>query len=1183
MTPDHATSLNNKICRKVDADQKKHGTRGLMISYALDPELLSDADFNAIIHSHAPLNLLTWRPWLLGLVWARCQYERGDGKNVKQVLGDAIRTYSDTLEQLIQALAIVWRFPLELGADNTPVSREQFLSECWLISGAEEQNLGRSSQIWKTLIAVVPALPKGFDKEDVAVAFADLVSEDESIPAFFSHLASCGHSDFIESLRALQTGEGEGWLARIAENPIWHSLMSNDNATASWGIRRSGKSASWTIKLDHIRLGSDRNVVIKQSRRELFQCCAVGKQLILDTTQFAPEFDPKMELSLEVGRCSLKLRAPMNGEWNAPALFRQSPHSSFHRLIKNKTDEDGTRVVQASRLFVIVPPEAGQAQFCYGNTNLSPAWIAVVEASSLPQASLQQLDLSTMNRSRPLELKWGERVLLRIGGAPSFTLEDADPDCVLRDEPDVLVVFGDQSGVIFDHYTGVLAEGQWTAANCELELSNEKSLVKRREFGQRGQIRFVAPQETPCVCRFRFLPASLKVALLSDTPVCNPDHCWEWNPEIDPFRRSEAAKEGRIRGRVKIKGGEAHELEVKVQTPLWWFSRGRDALPESVCEELSINTLADLKGVILHLHKPVEASILLKLGEATLHEFQDGLNTVRPYELLVGKCDWNSLFGHSSQLTLSGEATPRVLARFKVTPPETMLIRFDDGAKVFLAQGDQIENYRVMIVSESALLSGNTATATFTEPDENSLIGFDLPNLQEHEAAWSILVDRTSSDALLKDSVGFCYKFKDHSLEPQRVAQLAIGGDVFPFPVMINTWNDKTNLTDEQRKRIGAALGLIRSGNGSLLRTIFKRYIDENEFCDLIANRSAADEIFERFLEGGFEPADLEARLNDFLRIGFNWLAEPSWLSGKEREIRTKLCQEKVERSYTGKFTASGIPTYSDTILQPRRNFTSNLKKELKDSCSLLGAVTDIEDGFPLVAECKSIRVKELKGLIKLTFNSIRPAFDPQVFEVAQNGGWVGLHGVYPEGVRIHGNPDPLPTAFLYHGRNQIRFNNAGDLPLRVRVKNENAARAFFVDNMESFEEALTENDRAVNDLNLLFEDVIRASAPAVGGPQDRGLGFLFTTCSEAFEELAQKDATQLNRHFIFQVAVINCLNRWMGWNSQPFPGHWPLHDRRRYRLLCALNYRIWTQPIAKKTLMQDMIPIEWLLAWFHY
>jgi hypothetical protein len=1183
MTLNQAETLDDRIYNRVRVDQTDHGTRGLMLKYALDSELMSDADFNAIIHSDAPLNLLTGRPWLLGLVWARCQYERGDGKNVKQVLEDAFRTDSKTLEKLIQALANVWRFPSELAIDTYPVSREQFLSECWLISGAQEQNLGRTSQIWKTLIAVVPELPEGFDKEDVALAFAALVSEDESIPAFFAHLASCGHSDFIESLRALKTRRGEGWLARIAENPIWHSLMAQDNATASWGIRRSGNSALWAIKLDHLRLGSDRNVVIKQSRRELFQCRAVGEQLILDPTQFAPEFDPKMELSLEVGRCSLKLQAPMNGDWNAPALFRQSPHSSFHRLIKNKTDEDGTRVVQARRLFVIVPPEAGLAQFCYGNTNLSPTWIAVVEASSLPRAALLQLDLSTMDRSRPLELKWGERVLVRIGGAPSFALEDADPDCVFRAEPDVLVVFGEQSGVIFDHHSGELAEGKWTAVNCELELSPEKSIVKRGELGQRGQIRFVAPQETPCVCRFRFLPAPLKVALLADTSVCNPDHGWEWYPEAEPYRRSEAAKEGRIRGRVTIEEGEAYELEVKVQTPLWWFSRGRDALPESVCDELCINTLADLKGVILHLHKPVQASILLKLGEATLYEFHDGLNTVRPYELLVGKCDWNSLFEHSGELTLSGEATPRVLARFKVTPPETMLIRFDDGAKVFLAQGDQIENYRVMIVGESALLSGNTATATLMEPDKNGLIGFDLPNFKEHEAAWAILINRTSSDALLEDSFGFCYKFKEHSLEPQRVAQLAIGGDVFPFPVMINTWNDKTNLTDEQRKRIGAALGLIRSGNGSLLRTIFKRYIDENQFCDLIANRSAADEIFERFLEGVFEPADLEAQLSDFLRIGFNWLAEPGWLSGKEREIRTKLCQEKVELNYTGKFTASGIPTYSNTILQPRRNFTSNLNKELKYSCSLLGAVTDIEHGFPLVSECKCIRVEELKGLIKLTFNSIRPAFDPQVFEVAQNGDWVGLHGVYPEGVRVHGNPDPLPTSFLYHSRNQIRFNNAGDSLLRVRVKNENAARAFFVDNMESFEEALTENDTAVNDLNLLFEDVIQASAPAVGGPQERGLGFLFTTCSEAFEELAQKDTTQLNRHFIFQVAVINCLNRWKGWNSRPFPDHWPLHDRRRYRILCALNYRIWTQPIAKRTLMQDMIPIEWLLAWFHY
>jgi hypothetical protein len=207
------------------------------------------------------------------------------------------------------------------------------------------------------------------------------------------------------------------------------------------------------------------------------------------------------------------------------------------------------------------------------------------------------------------------------------------------------------------------------------------------------------------------------------------------------------------------------------------------------------------------------------------------------------------------------------------------------------------------------------------------------------------------------------------------------------------------------------------------------------------------------------------------------------------------------------------------------------------------------------------------------------------------------LHGIYSDGFRGHGNfrfpahgNQNQCVDFQYHGPRSLCTVWSAVQKTYVsaryssQIVDDNAARGHFVnqDSMAAMGEALVDDENARQNLDRIFTAAITSVSPAIDGNGIHGLCFLFRTCGVAFKKMAVEQPGQINRCLIFQVAVLNTLNRWLGWNGATYPEGWPLSERANADLLCGLTARIWDIPVARNTLMQDQIPIEWLLAWFH-
>jgi hypothetical protein len=307
--------------------------------------------------------------------------------------------------------------------------------------------------------------------------------------------------------------------------------------------------------------------------------------------------------------------------------------------------------------------------------------------------------------------------------------------------------------------------------------------------------------------------------------------------------------------------------------------------------------------------------------------------------------------------------------------------------------------------------------------------------------------------------------------------------------------------------------------------------------------------------------------------MGFNWLAEPNWISGKEAQIEFR---------------------YRNPGENNRRNWNNrNGLTVLIQSIPIIPAIKDIEAGYPYRREQE--RVPELREIATLEFNRQDGSLHGVIqisFEQARHR----LHGIYRDGFRGHGN-FRFPAQnnqnqcldFQYHGQRALcgvwskSTQHYVSAPYTTEIVDDNAAIGHFVnqDPMGDLPEAIVEDGNARQILDQIFNAALTSASSVIYGNDIQGLCYLFQTCGTAFREMANKNPSQVNRSLIFQVAVLNSLNRWLGWNGAPYPDGWPLLERANADLLCGLTARIWDIPVARKTLMQDQIPVEWLLAWF--
>jgi len=306
-------------------------------------------------------------------------------------------------------------------------------------------------------------------------------------------------------------------------------------------------------------------------------------------------------------------------------------------------------------------------------------------------------------------------------------------------------------------------------------------------------------------------------------------------------------------------------------------------------------------------------------------------------------------------------------------------------------------------------------------------------------------------------------------------------------------------------------------------------------------------------------PDAMDRLLTLMLSLGVNWMAEARWLTSARAWIM-------------------------EYYQEAGQHWTDRRNKRLRRSLPLISAMAVIAEGFPTEANHATpppLFDQELlqpRGLLLVSPG----AHD----EHLANG--VGFHGfVYDREhriMRIHVcGGAAFTTAFQYHDQMTIHDAHGNPRRFRLQVNEDAIARAFFVDNMPGAIEALALQPADHHRLEEIFARTLTLSAGAIGSAEDRSLGHLFAICAEGFRELAAEDETQVNRLTIYQLAIINRLHAWLGWNgATAYPAGWPLSNPLDYDFICAIASQVWQSPACRKALSKDMVPIEWMLAWFH-
>ena len=308
-------------------------------------------------------------------------------------------------------------------------------------------------------------------------------------------------------------------------------------------------------------------------------------------------------------------------------------------------------------------------------------------------------------------------------------------------------------------------------------------------------------------------------------------------------------------------------------------------------------------------------------------------------------------------------------------------------------------------------------------------------------------------------------------------------------------------------------------------------------------------------------PAPIEEILSQMLRAGFNWCAEPNWLGWAYDQIPNAMGWKKIGKKCK-----------------------QQLWESLRAMCPPMLVQKSIEQGYP---------VCDLPD-----FGYIQPLLSPP------SGMWcllpidTNLH--YPTTgfplSRPHNTPcfkkDGIALTngarreaiFSYHNNNDINLGNASvTFRLVLSTNRETEFVEFMLDGRNLQDNGLiSETEREL--LHQMFLSALNAAVDVVGRREDRGLYLMFDLAAQGFREWDDRST----RLVVFESAVLCRLHAWLGWQASPedaapqYPTEWPLNDPAKYDLVCRIVRNAWHDTATRDVLIKDLIPVEWMLAWFH-
>jgi hypothetical protein len=464
---------------------------------------------------------------------------------------------------------------------------------------------------------------------------------------------------------------------------------------------------------------------------------------------------------------------------------------------------------------------------------------------------------------------------------------------------------------------------------------------------------------------------------------------------------------------------------------------------------------------------------------------------------------------------------------------------------------------------ESGLLDDKIHEVTlinFHVPGIHKIEG--MPEFKYQEGAWLILAETSRYPGLPIESVTRLGSIL-RNIDIYGICEIASEGEAQTFSELLKIWiGEDEELTEKKRSEIRSRL--------DILHELF-RYINAEYGEDKILSRARS---FRETLGYGnhlevknYFTAQLGQKLHGnkeniaylfdlLLQCGFNWLSESGWIESLHESAKAAL--------------------------PPGSRYTKKMKELINEACPLLEAfeLTHIGEcsGIPNIEESFFVHPHNQAeiGLMVASPNSNVPAYKNGFF----------YRGVNPVGMKLDRlNAAPRRIHFPGDYRNPVELmDTRGDYcPIILKVTDSLKAARYFEDHIAG-EQHLRLDEDFKNRIKEIFLNSLKMAAPLLGSfhdpkPDVTQLGLLLKACNDNFEKMSEETFGQESRSVIFQAAVLCRLHAWIA--KSKYAKEWPLHSPKTYDCVCSLAALLWKNPVLRKALIKDIVPIEWLITWF--
>jgi hypothetical protein len=962
------------------------------------------------------------------------------------------------------------------------------------------------------------------------------------VPEYYQRLIADEEPAFLESLIALRTGHGQGWLSRIA--PLWEQKNTEPSAIAGWKLYVNGNVRELRLVVDHIFTPNATNsvkVFLSQEKNHIERGLQGGAR----AAEFrVEEFQRRgFDLSRNIDvRISTFRELVLGLATDRPIFFR---YPVGRRTGWMPAIEEGQHVF-ATGIVILWPPSVEQGQrLQLGPSVIPPILLGRIKVPyNNPEQYLlaQTVELTALHEPQPLT--WNDQTLLYIGPKPYLDVCEDDLNC--PKQPDWLFVLGSEARVSLRNHPAQEPMPRWQCVDGSFDGGDVTVTVRPAELGK--------PVRISCG------KARTELVFIPPQALDNKVPDWRWQPCRDAANVARFAPNGLDLGTLSSPNQLCLSLSRTLREIVWWWQIGIVGTPEGVntCKDFDDHGALGPYQLCIWVPEGQTANILFN-GEQVRTLRGPIFDSFLVRELLP-HLDFARFQNDPKldELVLHpGHGPEARLADIMRVPNRPALVWCGDVPGVFFPDGTTPAQYSVARFFETGLEHDRLQVISCADSSPGRSKSLDnLHERQGAEGVWLLLVRGQHVAASLRQ-----FLFQNCPVE-----------DEMTLHEPATTLQQRLGLAEGGGGNARQILELLAAYTSSLSATpVFRQAINERAVLDFgaVPQQAAFWDAFFRTncrLDASCSP--LEDTLGLMLKAGFNWCSEPQWFSKAYQSI-VRMCNLARNVNF--------------------KDITKTEKENLLAACPVLYAARFIAEGFPCDLRPPKPIDQRNDGMAK--FLAFLPAMGdggrlrvrvPGVqvppnrnLQLRGNEG-VACHGFYHGGIQVHwqNKVQPLPAIGNEH------------VPLGVMVDGDWHSAVVTVGKDDAFAEYIV--DRICGDkgkidpcdLTDVFQSALDLGHELIGPREDRRLAHMLSLISDKLGGWAQEDSEQCNRQVIYQAAVVSRLHAWLG-KEEDFPDSWPLRDNSCYQGVCHILSQIWEIPARRAMLMRDLIQTEWFITWF--